>query len=159
MNPSVSPEQLQQLLAEHGAALTLFAAQWTDTPEDCVQEAFLELVRQPTAPRNSVAWLFDVIRKRAIDMNRAAQRRRKHETAAGAAAASWFLPAPSPEVDGQALAAALQELAAEQREVIVARIWGGLSFAQIGALVGASTSAAHRRYEAGLRALREHWKP
>lgn len=159
MNPSVRPEQLQQLLAEHGTALKLFAAQWTDAPEDCVQEAFLELVRQPAAPRNPAAWLFDVVRKRAVNMHRAAQRRRKHEAAVGAAAATWFLPAPSLEIDAEALAAALQELAAEQREVIVARIWGGLSFEQIGTLVGASTSAAHRRYEAGLRALRERWKP
>jgi RNA polymerase sigma-70 factor (ECF subfamily) len=159
MNPSVSPEQLQDLLAQHGGALALFAAQWTDSPEDCVQEAFLELVRQPTTPRNSVAWLFDVVRKRAIDMHRAAQRRRQHETAVGAAAATSFLPARSPEVDAQAIAAALQELAAEQREVIVARVWGGLSFEQIGTLVGVSTSAAHRRYEAGLRALRERLQP
>ncbi len=159
MNRPVSPEQLQQLLADHGAALALFAAQWTDWPEDCVQEALLEFVRQPTTPRSPVAWLFDVVRKRAIDMHRAAQRRRKHEAAVGAAAATWFLPALAPEIDVQAMAAALQELAAEQREVIVARIWGGLSFEQIGTLVGVSTSAAHRRYEAGLRALRERLQP
>jgi RNA polymerase sigma-70 factor (ECF subfamily) len=155
MHPSISPEQLQQLLAEHGAALVLFAAQWTDAPDDCVQEALLDLVRLPTAPANPVAWLFHVVRKRAYSMYRSAQRRRKHETAVGAAAAAWFLPAPAPEIDSQALAAALQELDLEYREVIVARIWGGLSFEQIGTLVGASTSAAHRRYEAGLRMLRK----
>jgi RNA polymerase sigma-70 factor (ECF subfamily) len=158
MSTTVTPEQLQQLLAEHGAALALFAAQWTNSPDDCVQEALLELVRQPAVPRNPAAWLFHAVRNRAISMSRAAQRRRKHEAAAGAAGPAWFLPAQTPEIDSQAVTAALQELPAEHREVIVARIWGGLSFEQIGVLAGASTSAAHRRYEAGLRELRQRLK-
>jgi RNA polymerase sigma-70 factor (ECF subfamily) len=39
--------------------------------------------------------------------------------------------------------------------VVVARTWGGLGFEQIAELVGCSTSTAHRRYVAGLAALRE----
>ncbi len=155
MESAITPEYLRKLLAERGGALTLMASQWTDSPEDCLQEALIELARKPAAPRNPVAWLFDVVRKRAIDMHRASQRRRKHEAAAGAASPGWFLPKETQEFDGQTLAAALRSLAVEHREVIVARIWGGLSFDQIGLLVGASTSAAHRRYEAGLRHLRE----
>jgi len=42
--------------------------------------------------------------------------------------------------------------------VIVARIWGGLNFEQISEVVGASISTAHRRYEAGLKSLRERLK-
>lgn len=155
MDSAVTPEQLRSLLAERGGALTLLAAQWTDSPEDCLQEALIELAQQRSAPRNPVAWLFHVVRRRAIDMHRASQRRRKHEAAAGQALPSWFLPTDALELDGQAVAVALRELSLEHREVIVARIWGGLSFDQIGTLVGASTSAAHRRYIAGLQTLRE----
>jgi len=43
----------------------------------------------------------------------------------------------------------------EQREVIVAHVWGGLSFEQIGELIGSSASTAHRWYVAGLTLLRE----
>ena len=154
MTTTVSPELLQQLLDEHGAALELFARQWSDAPEDCVQEAFLELVRQPCPPHNPPAWLFRVVRNKALSQRRSALRRRKHETAA-AANAGWFMPAERPAIDTAALTAALGTLSEEHREVIVARIWGGLSFEQIADVIGASTSSAHRRYEAGLRALRE----
>jgi RNA polymerase sigma-70 factor (ECF subfamily) len=49
----------------------------------------------------------------------------------------------------------LAALDPELREVVVARTWGGLGFEQIAALVGCSTSTAHRRYLAGLAVLRE----
>ena len=49
---------------------------------------------------------------------------------------------------------ALEQLPPEQREVIVARLWGGLSFEQIAAVAGCSASTAFRRYEAGIEALR-----
>ena len=58
-------------------------------------------------------------------------------------------------MDARAAAEALGELPLEQREVLVARLWGGLNFNEIGELVGCSSSAAHRRYAAGLAALRE----
>ena len=41
----------------------------------------------------------------------------------------------------------------EQREVIVARHWGGLSFEQIAEVVGCSASTAFRRYAAGVEEL------
>ena len=47
MNPAADPEFLGRLLTEQGGALALYAAQWTDAGEDCVQEALIELVRQP----------------------------------------------------------------------------------------------------------------
>ena len=50
---------------------------------------------------------------------------------------------------------ALRQIDEQLREVVIARIWGGLAFEQIAAVVGTSTSTAHRRYEAGLLKLRE----
>jgi RNA polymerase sigma-70 factor (ECF subfamily) len=58
-------------------------------------------------------------------------------------------------LDARIAAEALEALPLEQREVLVARLWGGLNFVEIGELVGCSSSAAHRRYAAGLAALRE----
>jgi RNA polymerase sigma-70 factor (ECF subfamily) len=51
--------------------------------------------------------------------------------------------------------AKLGELPPEQREVIVAHVWGGLSFSEIGELVGTSSSSAHRLYQEGLANLRD----
>ena len=45
MNGPIDAEQLGRLLDEHGAALALYATQWTDSPDDCVQEALVELAR------------------------------------------------------------------------------------------------------------------
>ena len=39
--------------------------------------------------------------------------------------------------------------------VIVARLWGGLSFEQIAGVAGCSASTACRRYAAGIDALRK----
>lgn len=149
------PELLERLLDTHAATLELFAAQWTNAPADCVQEAFIQLMRQKELPRNVKAWLFRVVRNGAISMARASQRRKKHETRAADMGSTWFVNDPSASLDAVAVTETLQLLPNEQREVIVARLWGGLTFEQIADVVDASSSSVHRRYEAGLQALRE----
>ncbi len=52
-------------------------------------------------------------------------------------------------------ASLLERLPADEREAIVARLWGGLSFEQIADLAGCSPSTAFRRYSAGIEALRK----
>ena len=52
-------------------------------------------------------------------------------------------------MNAPAATAALAELSDDEREVIVAHIWGGLTFAQIAEVTGLPSSTAHRRYEAG----------
>ena len=161
MADGISPELLGRLLDEQGGALALFAAQWTDSPDDCVQEALIELARQRPVPDSPVAWLFRVVRNRAISRARSARRRERHESQAlslrwkdneGREGGAREGEAPAEPED---IAAALESLEPELREVIVARTWGGLGFEQVAELVGCSTSTAHRRYEAGLAALRE----
>ncbi len=163
MTQSVTPELLGRLLDEHGAALELFASQWTEMPDDCVQEAFLQLVRQKSPPDQIVPWLFRVVRNRAISLRRSSQRRQKHESAAAHERPSWFEPTAHSPIDDAKLTEALQSISDDYREVIVAKLWGGLSYEQIAEVVGTSRSSAHRRYEAGLRILRERlditWQP
>ncbi len=60
------PRLLAELLDRHGAALALFARQWDAAGDDVVQEALIELSGLVHWPDNPVAWLFDVVRKRAI---------------------------------------------------------------------------------------------
>jgi RNA polymerase sigma-70 factor (ECF subfamily) len=50
---------------------------------------------------------------------------------------------------------ALQGLPIEQREIVVARLWGGLNFEQIAEVAGCSVSTAFRRFSAGIDALRK----
>jgi RNA polymerase sigma factor (sigma-70 family) len=146
---------LTQLLDAHGAALVLYAQQWCDTPEDVTQEAFLALVRQPAMPENAVGWLYRVVRNGAINARRSAKRRTRRETAIAQQAASWFQTSVDDMLDAGAAVRAIETLTIEQREILVARLWGGLSFEEIAELTGSSTSTVHRWYQAGLMALRE----
>ena len=151
----VGPQLLTRLLEEHGAALVLYAQQWCDTPEDVVQEAFLRLMRQTSAPENLVGWLYRVVRNVAISTSRSAARRSRREAAAAQHGEPWFTASEGDRLDAAAATAALKQLPIEQRETIVARLWGGLSYEQIAELTGSSTSSVHRWYQAGLAALRE----
>ena len=151
----VGPELLSTLLDEHAAALTLYARQWCDCPEDVVQEAFVLLARQAEPPANVVGWLYRVVRNGAISQSRASGRRQRHEAAAARGNEPWFTPTPDDRLDAETAARALEELPLEQRETIVARLWGGRSLDEIATLTGASTSTVHRWYHAGLSALRE----
>jgi RNA polymerase sigma factor (sigma-70 family) len=153
-NDAVGPELLGHLFDRHAPALELFARQWCDCPEDIVQEALIKLAGQTCLPQDTAAWLYRVVRNAAITASRSSQRRRRHEAVAADRRPAWFEPSVADPLDARTAAAALESLPIEQREVVIARIWGGLSFQQIGRLVGASDSAAHRRYEAGLSALR-----
>jgi len=146
--------QLGRLIDNHAASLILFARQWCSAPEDIVQEAFLKLMAQPKPPEPVLPWLFRVVRNSAISAARAERRRRLRERDVAARSAPWFLADPAQELDAAVLHQALAALPADQREVIVAHVWGGLTFEQVSALAGCSTSMAYRRYTAGLETLR-----
>ena len=115
----------------------------------------MKLVRQRRPPEDVVAWLYRVVRNGALDAAKIARRRRGRESAA-ARPVRWFV---EPEVDGLdaeiAVAALERPPAPEQREVIVAHHWGGLSFEQVATVVGCSASTAFRRYTAGVEVLRK----
>jgi RNA polymerase sigma factor (sigma-70 family) len=149
----ISPELLGQLLDEHGPALVLFASQWSDSPDDCLQDALLELARQAVAPIQPVAWMYRVVRNKAISSARASTRRRKHEAIAAALIPAWSSPAAEPRVTKEELAAALDSLDDSHREVVIAHVWGGLTFDDIATITDSSTSTAHRRYTAAIAHL------
>ena len=61
-----NPQTWQALIDRYSASLVMFAAQWVADPEDVVQEAYFELFRQPTPPDAPPAWLFAVVRNKAL---------------------------------------------------------------------------------------------
>jgi RNA polymerase sigma-70 factor (ECF subfamily) len=146
--------QLALLVDRHSAALALYARQWCSAPEDVVQEAFIKFASLSRPPDSPLAWLYHVVRNKALTSGRSERRRQRHESVAAGRAPPWFLPSESETLDAQAVTAALENLPADQREAIVAHLWGGLSFEQIGELMGTSASTAHRHYRAALDSLR-----
>lgn len=150
----MSPLEFAFLVDKYGPALILYARQWAPAPEDVVQEAFLKLLRLRVDPREVVPWLYRVVRNAAMDAGKA-NRRRQHREQAVARPESWFLETAVHGFDASAAIDALKHLPGEQREIIVARLWGGLSFEQMGETVGCSATTAFRRYSAGIETLRK----
>jgi RNA polymerase sigma-70 factor (ECF subfamily) len=150
----MGPPDFTRLIDAHAAALVLYARQWCDAPEDVVQEAFLKLIRQSRPPADVVAWLYRVVRNGGLDAAKMGRRRQQRESAV-ARPVRWFVEPEVEGVDAEAAVAALKGLPEEQREVIVAHHWGGLTFDQIAAVAGCAASTAFRRYTAGVEKLRE----
>ncbi len=144
-------DDLGRWFDEHAPALVLYARQWCDSAEDVVQEAFLQLARQPSRPDSVAAWLFRAVRNGAINAGRGDRNRRKRE-ARSSGREAW-LSSDDDRIDASEISRRLAELGPELREVLVARFWGGLTFEEVAALQGCSLTTAHRRYQAGLTAL------
>ncbi len=150
---TIGPDLLGRLFDEHAPALVLYARQWSDAPEDVVQEAFMQLARHRDEPERVVPWLFRVVRNGAIGAARRERRLRRREARASAGEA-WFATTDD-RIDADHATRLLAELDAESREIIVARLWGGLTLEEAARLQGCSTTTAHRRYRAGLARLQE----
>ena len=144
---------LDALIDAHGAALVLYARQWCRAPEDAVQEGLIDLVRQDPAPEKPAAWLYTTVRRRAMNLARAEGRREKHQRQAGEQRQAWFVPEDADLDDPVDYETLLVRLPRLEREIVVARIWGERSFAEIAALVKHPISTVHRRYHRALSRL------
>ena len=81
---------------------------------------------------------------------RTEKRRKCRDTESLAEKRPWF-----GATEGESeLVAELQSLPLDHRTVIVAKIWGNLTFEQIAAMTDSSRSSAHRKYNEGLALLR-----
>jgi RNA polymerase sigma-70 factor (ECF subfamily) len=156
MTRPIDAELLGRLLDELGPALALYAAQWTDAADDCVQEALVELAGQPRVPENVRAWLYRVVKYRALNAARGEKRRREREARS---AADRFiggeLTSAFDREDAISLAEAIDRLEQVERETVVMRIWGSLTYEEIAAALNISTSSAHRQFERALGTLRK----
>jgi RNA polymerase sigma-70 factor, ECF subfamily len=151
----------------HGPKLLLCARQWTRSladAEDVVQEAFVRYWRhQRNLPGEPVALLVTSIRRAALDLARRESRRAAREDmACGGLEESEAVFDPLPG-DGderrQEVEAVLRCLPAEQREVLVLKLWQELTFEQIGELLAISPHTAASRYRYALATLRKELKP
>ena len=146
--------RIEELVHTRLPDLVLFAKQWKHSPaEDIVQEAFLKLMKQKVLPDNPVAWLYTTVRNLSNNEHRSHHRRKRREREASKDL--FEVPETEQKEEIEALIHKLELLDLEYREVIVAKIWGGLTFEEIAAMTGASRSAVHRKWQEGIRRLRE----
>lgn len=146
-------------LERHGAALVLFARQWSPSraaAEDAVQEAFVRFWRSRHRAQDPTAYLYGCVKRCAIEMTRSSSRRSRRERASARdEAAPMFACDLERDERRAAIEAALVRLPEPQREVLVLKIWGGLSFPQIAAAVNVPPDTAASRYRYAIAKLRE----
>jgi RNA polymerase sigma-70 factor (ECF subfamily) len=139
----------------------LAARQWTrcaSDAEDVVQEAFVRYWRkQRHLPGDPLPLMLTSVRRAALDQLRQGERRQDREQAHfDMAAESWFEPTPEGDERASRLEEAVVQLPSEQREVLVLKIWGELTFAQIAEQLGISAHTAASRYRYALERMRQN---
>ncbi|MCP5536200.1 MAG: sigma-70 family RNA polymerase sigma factor [Akkermansiaceae bacterium] len=165
-----------QWLAENGSRMLLFARQQTRTAEDAedvLQDALVKLARkvdEGTFDGGQESWkpyLYTAIRRLAIDLGRKNDRRSKREEKAeadrrgetGGLSDPWFESGASSDEMRNLLENGLKKLPDKFSEVIVMKIWGERTFAEIGEILGVSLNTVASRYRYGLERLRKSLEP
>jgi RNA polymerase sigma-70 factor (ECF subfamily) len=146
----------------YGPKLLLCARQWTRSAadaEDVVQEAFVRFWRhQRHLPGEPVALLVTSVRRAAFDLARRENRRSFREKLADDGVEGRgpiFQHSLESHDRREAIEAALRQLPDDQREVLVLKIWGELTFQQIASELAIPSNTAASRYRYGLAALRK----
>lgn len=153
----IDPAKIGGWYEAHAPKLLLFVRQWLsfDAANDVVQDVFVQLIRQRKEPDNIRAWLFRVARNAVISRMRSRSRRQKRETIVAERKPQWFEQKADDLVDAQMVTEHLQSISSQQREVIVMRIWGGLTFDEIASVTESSKATVFRRHRDGLQAIKE----
>ena len=149
-------DQVQRLYELHGRALLAYACAFLRDPsdaEDVVHQVFLRLLRGgATVTITSAGYLFHAVRNGALNHIRGRSREVELN-----GEAQWLESPSGSRETALALQSALRALPEEQREVIVLRVWGQLTFEEIGGVVDISPNTAASRYRYGLAKLKEIW--
>jgi RNA polymerase sigma-70 factor (ECF subfamily) len=167
MNESAHSEPWESCYRDLAPKLLLFARQWVASPadaEDVVQTAFVKFwQRRPDAHPEHYPLLYAAVRTSALDFRRSGERRLRREANPAVEVlredGAYFDHGVQQREDAVLLDGALRELPAEQREVVVLRVWGGLTFAEIATALDQSINTVTSRHRYALEALRREMKP
>ena len=158
MDPAAdSPQNWHAWLEANLGRYLLFArsqARSETDAHDLLQEALVEVWQRERRRPPDDALVFRTIRRRAIDLGRRTDRRARREQAAP----GWDPPpADAPGRDAE-IEGAVQALSAPLREVVLLKIWGGLTFREIAETLGVPPATAASRYRYALEHLRNALK-
>lgn len=152
---------LQELFASLSNALVLYARQWCKNPEDAVQEAFIDLSHCNPEPESPKAWLYTTTRRKAQNIARTESRHRNHleqmsqNNRGNQANQYWLEPNTRHGISASEVLEGLDSLHPDQREMIIAKVWGELTFEELAELMDCSPASAYRRYTTALSELKE----
>ena len=118
-----------------------------------MQNALVDLLRVEEDPDDPTAWLFETVRRRAMNIARTEKRLAAREKTVRTERNPWF----EADADRQLIAAEIERsigmLEDLERQIVVAHIWGELSFSQIAKVVDKPSSTVHRHYKNALAML------
>ncbi|MGL6196628.1 MAG: RNA polymerase sigma factor [Thermoguttaceae bacterium] len=153
------PQEFEELVRKTTASLLLFARQWShDSHEDVVQEAFMRLFNQAQTPENPTAWLFTVVRNLSNRAVRTQKRRASRELTAVQTRNNWFSQESEARSDENTkkIIDELKKLPLKAREIVVAKIWGNLTFDEIAEMLEIPRTTVYRNYQKALRILEKN---
>jgi RNA polymerase sigma-70 factor (ECF subfamily) len=159
-----SADAWENWLTAQAGRFLLFARSRTECEadaEDVLQESLVEAWSRTPAGRDpDAALVYATIRRRAIDLARSRHRRSRREEIATAAQDDvvWFANDVEDTETRAQLERAVRGLPEPLREVILLKVWGGLTFAQIAEATGCPPNTAASRYRYGIDALRQRLK-
>lgn len=145
----------------YSGPLVLYARHWLpdDAAEDAVQGVFIRLMGAIQTPRNVRAWLFRAVRNEAVTRLRRGRCHRHYAQQQLTQQAQWFESRADELIDGQAAQQILLDLPANQREVVILRIWGQLPLREIARITDSAVTTVYSRYKTALVTIKERMQP
>lgn len=158
---------IERLYDEHAQPLFAFLLNFTRDEQDTrdvLQDIFVKLAREPrllAGVREERAFLIRLAHNAAIDLMRRRGTRDRTKDNFTAECISPFAPTGDPDekVFREELAVALGELPEEQRAAVHLKLWEGLTFEAIAAVLEIPPNTAASRYRYGLDKLRGRLRP
>lgn len=156
--PTLRREAVARLYEVHGRSLLAYARSFCrdiSAAGDIVHSVFVKLLNgRGPLPEAPLPYLLRAVRNTSLNARRQTAREVEFP-----GAHDWLEAAAGMEDEAIALQTALDTLPLEQREVVVLRIWGQLSFDEVGQVVGCSVSTASSRFRYGCEKLRALLQP
>jgi len=152
---------LERLYEQHAHALYRFALALVgsaEDAEDAVQEVFVRIARDPARLERVIelrCYLFTATRNAAYGILRRRQRAGRLDDALRTELTGSLQAVDSGgSVDAASVFRAFAQLPVDQREVLVLKVFDGMTFKEIAGTLGVSQNTAASRYRYGIAKLR-----
>ena len=152
MAAKLTYDDVQGLYRQQGPALLAYGVSLLGdraAAEDVLHQVFLEMLGRISMPDEPRPYLFRAVRNRALNFRRGNQRLSPldhHE---------WLVKTEATMQAAVAIEKAMRDLPAEQREVVVMKVWGEMTLEEMATVLEIPANTVASRYRYALAKLRE----